>query len=477
MIRPWSAATRRRFVPDFRRPRSRLWMAAVSRLVLAAAIAGAASCAAGAEELLSRPQIPGYDTPDWQAAWRQAPPRSMLMEWLDVAALAAGLALASWLALVRRSRRGLFLLSVAALLWLGFWRKGCVCPIGAIQNVALALFDPGYAVPLSVMAFFALPLLAALFFGRTFCAAVCPLGAVQELVAVRPVRVPVWLEHTLGLLAYVYLGAAVLFAATGTAFVICEYDPFVGFFRLSASTNMLVLGACFLLAGVFVGRPYCRFLCPYGAVLGWLSRASKWHATVAPEACVNCRLCEDACPYGAIREPTVPQTPDGRALGRKRLALVLAAAPVLVLAGLGLGRWMARPLAWMHPVTRQAERVRLEEAAREQGIDPGTTDLSDAFRNEGRPAHALYAEALDLRRTFGRAGMLFGAWVGLVAGAKLVHLSVRRRRDDYQTDRANCVSCGRCFWYCPLEQVRRGWITDVSEVVPRDVLDKMKREP
>jgi ferredoxin len=35
---------------------------------------------------------------------------------------------------------------------------------------------------------------------------------------------------------------------------------------------------------------------------------------------------------------------------------------------------------------------------------------------------------------------------------------IRRRRTDYQPDRSNCVACGRCFWYCPSEQARQGWI-------------------
>ncbi len=421
-----------------------------------------------AEEMLSRPEIPGYETPDWQEAEQRAQPRSVFREWLDVAALAGALALASYLALRSRSRKGLFVLAIASLLWFGFWRQGCVCSIGAIQNVTLGLADPGYLVPWSVLAFFALPLVFTLFFGRTFCAAVCPLGAVQEVVAVRPVRMPAWLESALGLFAHVYLGAAVLFAATGTAFLICEYDPFVGFFRLSATASMLVLGGCFLVVGVFVGRPYCRFLCPYGAILGWLSKVSRRHATIPPEECIHCRLCEDSCPYGAIREPTVPQTAAQRRLGRKRLAAVLLAVPVLVTIGAVLGRFMDRPLAWMHPTTRLAERVRLEEAAAEEGVAIGTTDASDAFRQTGRRPQALYAEALGLRDHFAWAGMLFGAWVGLVVGGRFVQLSIRRRREDYQPDRAMCVSCGRCYWYCPLEQVRRGWIRDVSEVVDAD---------
>src|SRR5208337_2532430 len=244
---------------------------------------------------------------------------------------------ASFLAVKGRSRTGLFLLSVASLAWLGFWRNGCVCPIGAIQNVTQAIFDKDYAVGGLVVAVFVLPLVFTLFFGRSFCASVCPLGAVQELVAVRPIQVPTWIDHALGLLAYVYLGAAVLFAATGAAWIICRYDPFVGLFRLSASASMLALGAAFLGVGLFIGRPYCRWLCPYGAILALLSRVSWRHLKIPPKQCVQCRLCEDACPYGAIRRPTIVPSPVERSAARRRLIAAVCAAPILIVTGILLG--------------------------------------------------------------------------------------------------------------------------------------------
>ena len=211
------------------------------------------------------------DQPGFESGYQVPEPPAPAARWagweyVDLGVLAAALALASYLALKRRSRPALVLLMIFCLAYFGFYRGGCVCPIGAIQNVTLALFDGGYTLPLVVLGFFLLPLVFTLLFGRVFCAAVCPLGGIQDLVAWRPVKVPAWAQHALGLLAWVYLAVAVLMAATGSAFAICRYDPFVGLFRLSGDVNMLILGACFLVVGVFVARPYCRVLCALGAI-------------------------------------------------------------------------------------------------------------------------------------------------------------------------------------------------------------------
>ena len=130
-------------------------------------------------------------------------------------------------------------------------------------------------------------------------------------MVLKPVQVPRRLDQALGLLKYVYLGLAILFAVKPQLtrdFLICRFDPFVGFFRLSGAPHMLAIGGIFLIAGMFVGRPYCRYLCPYGGLLSWCTRLAQRGVTITPDKELDCGLCTGACPYGAIENMRAVRT-------------------------------------------------------------------------------------------------------------------------------------------------------------------------
>ena len=400
-----------------------------------------------------------FPKPDFQSDYSRPDlitpsPRSTAQEYIDILVLVAALGLATYFAHKQRSRRRIFLLMVFSLIYFGFIRKGCVCSVGAVQNVFLALFNPTYAIPIAVILFFVLPLILTLFYGRTFCAAVCPLGAIQDAVILKPTKVPQWLAQVLSVIPYIYLGLAVLFASTGAGFIICRYDPFIGFFRFGASFNMVIFGMSMLLLGTVVARPYCRFLCPYGVLLNWMSRLSRRHVKITPDECNNCRLCEDSCPFGAIHSSTEAASRTDRAKEVKSLALLFVLLPILVFgSGWAVSR-LNDAFSRAHPTVSLAEEILLENSGQRTEM----TDTTRAFRATGKLSEELFVEAEVVQKQMKTGGWFLGGFLGLIICLKLIGLAVRKQRDEYTIDSGSCLSCGRCFAYCPYEQVRLGLI-------------------
>jgi NosR/NirI family nitrous oxide reductase transcriptional regulator len=410
--------------------------------------------------LLWSQTVERFPKPDFQSGYvrpeLQTPtPRSIYLEYLDVIILFIALSLSTYFALKKRSRRHIFILMVFSLIYFGFYREGCVCSIGAIQNTVYAWFNPGYAIPLSVVAFFVIPLIFTLFFGRTFCAAVCPLGAIQDVVVLKPTKVPKWLSEVLSLIPYLYLSLAVLFAATGAGFIICQYDPFVGFFRFGASFNLLVFGIFLLILGTVVARPYCRFLCPYGVLLNWMSRVSKKHVTITPDECINCRLCEESCPFGAINKSNEANYPESREKNIRQLVSLLLLFPLIILSSGWIGSNLYIPLSKQHFSVALAEKLQQEDS----GKVTEPSDETTAFRASGKPKQELLLEVEEIKQKFKIGGWFLGGFLGFIIMIKLINLTIRRKQTEYSTDNGLCLSCARCFSYCPIEQVRVGLIT------------------
>ena len=374
-------------------------------------------------------------------------PRAQVWEYIDVLVLIGALLMTTWLALKKRSRQGLIWMSVFSLAYFGFYRQGCICAVGSVQNVSLALFNTGYSIPLTALLFFIIPLLFALAFGRVFCAGVCPLGAIQELTGLKPVKLPKSVELTLALVPFIYLVIAILFASTNSQFLICRYDPFVGIFRLDAPYTMIIFGALLLLAGIFVNRPYCRFLCPYGVLLNIFSRFAGKHLTITPAECINCRLCEEVCPYDAIIPSDTDQKNVAPEKSRKRFILYFLLVPLFAATGAFLLYDLAPSLSGANSTVRLAREIRTEKKT---GIESELKDVV-AFKESGKTESELYNEEEMIIGRFRNGSPWAGAFLGISFGIGMISLTIKTKRNEYKPHQGKCYSCGRCFKFCPIK--------------------------
>jgi polyferredoxin len=182
------------------------------------------------------------------------------------------------------------------------------CPIGVLANFSALHLFPFVAVGILI-------LLAGLF-GSLLCGWVCPFGLLQDLAAKAPIpkfNLPKWT----GYFRYVVLIAAVLavpfFAGANHPLFICRLCP-VGALEAAVPNvvqqamagqkivwpNALKITILILVAAaMFLScRPWCRVLCPLGAILGLFNRVSVFFLKIDGEKCNGCKKCHDLCEYG-----------------------------------------------------------------------------------------------------------------------------------------------------------------------------------
>ncbi|KUK63534.1 MAG: Uncharacterized protein XE10_1096 [Methanoculleus marisnigri] len=168
-------------------------------------------------------------------------------------------------------------------------------PVFPYQLQMVILRDAA-ALPAALIGLLAFIILA-LAFGRVVCGQVCPVGAVQELMYLVPVnkhsntesRVPV----------AVRAGVFVVFLAAGLGLSV-NLLGLIGlpaFFHLAVANISFFVFLSIVLLSTAVYRPFCRYACPYGALLAPAASKSLYRLR-RTDACIGCRKCERACPTG-----------------------------------------------------------------------------------------------------------------------------------------------------------------------------------
>jgi ferredoxin len=379
-------------------------------------------------------------------------PNEALWSYIDIAMLVLLMSFVAWAVIKKQVRWPVILTSIVSIAYFGFFRHGCVCSIGAIQNVALTLASDSYAIPLYALLMFLLPIVFTLFFGRVFCAGVCPFGALQDLVNIKNYKLSKAVTTVLGIFPWIYLGFAMLFAVTNSRFIICRFDPFVGIFRLGGELPLILFGVLLLIFSIFTGRPFCRFICPYGVILSLFSKISFWQVKITKKDCINCQLCNNACPVDAIRPPKKNKVKENRSEGVNRILRYMVFLPLMIIVGATVMYVLSDNFSKVN------KEVQLYDMVIQNEIQPQEIQSLElqAFYGQERTVEELAEQVAGIKKEFHIYSGIIGAFIGLIIGLTLIGLSIKRTRKLYEINDANCVSCGRCFSYCPQNQLERG---------------------
>lgn len=209
-------------------------------------------------------------------------------------------------------------LSVISFVGVGLILGGRPNPVNAFNQLFVNLSPTttmSIRLFLSALGVFFIILASVIFFSRIFCGYVCPLGSMQELASKvnfksslkAQKRVTFRLdppERFLRIICWIYL-CVLGVTAILWGFSVSQYlDPFNGFQFLEVLVPLTVIFlTIILITSFFLYRPWCRLLCPFGAISGLISFSQTRY--VRTSECTDCGLCEKICPsHAAYRNNT-----------------------------------------------------------------------------------------------------------------------------------------------------------------------------
>lgn len=185
-----------------------------------------------------------------------------------------------------------------------------VCPFGGVVSIYQLMSTGDFVKKIHASSFILMIIVAllAVIAGPLFCGWICPFGTFQEWVGKLGHRiwgkrynrfVPDKLDSLLRYARYIVVGWVLYVTAKSATLVFAEYDPFYALFNFwtgeVAFTAFLSLAVVTLLS-LFIERPFCKYACPYGAVLGLFNLIRVFKLKRNSTSCIHCKGCDKICP-------------------------------------------------------------------------------------------------------------------------------------------------------------------------------------
>jgi len=200
--------------------------------------------------------------------------------------------------------------SGAAIPFLSSASLHAVCPFGGVETLYTFITSGLFVQKIhqSALVLMGISLILAILFGPVFCGWVCPLGTVQEWVGKLGRKIfkrrynhfiPKKLDSILRYARYGILVWVLYVTATSGSLLFSDYDPYFALFNFwsteVAISGLIILGVTLILS-VFVERPWCKYACPYGAVLGLTNLFRVFSIKRVESTCKADGACSIMCP-------------------------------------------------------------------------------------------------------------------------------------------------------------------------------------
>ncbi len=184
-----------------------------------------------------------------------------------------------------------------------------VCPFGGVVSIYNLIATGTFVKKIheSSVVLMLIVFVSALLLGPIFCGWICPFGTFQEWISKLGRKIfkkkyntfiPYRFDKYLRFLRYGVLVWVLIMTAWSGKIIFADYDPYYALFQFwtgeVAITAFVALFAVVLLS-LFVERPFCKYACPYGAVLGLFNFIRIIPLRRNVSTCISCSKCDKAC--------------------------------------------------------------------------------------------------------------------------------------------------------------------------------------
>ena len=185
-----------------------------------------------------------------------------------------------------------------------------LCPFGGVVSIYQYATVGTFVQKIHESSFVLMILgfLLAIVLGPAFCGWVCPLGSIQEWVGGIGKRlfrkkynrfIPYSIDRYLRFLRYGVLAWVIYMTAYTGKLIFADVDPYFALFNFW--TSEVAIGGVIVLVltlalSLLVERPWCKYACPYGAVLGLFNSIRIFKIRRVEATCISCKACSWACP-------------------------------------------------------------------------------------------------------------------------------------------------------------------------------------